>query len=306
MSEASKRKVHRLGRGLSALLGEDKPAAAVPQETAAESAVGRAPQRMPITWLEPNRYQPRHLFDEAAIADLVASIRRHGILQPLLVRPLDGGDGERFEIVAGERRWRAAQAAGLHEVPVIVHRLDDAQVLEAALIENIQREDLSPIEEARGYRRLIDDFGHTQKALGQAVGKSRSHVANMLRLLTLPDAVQDMLDDGRLSMGHARALITAEDPVALARIIVAQGLSVREAERLAARAAPRKTARQHPAKDADTRALEANLSGALGLKVVVHHRRKGGELRIAYRTLDQLDEICRRLCQAPEDDQNPF
>ena len=303
MSDAGKRKSHGLGRGLSALLGEDRPAAAVPPGAASEAASGsgRAPQRMPIAWLEPNRFQPRHLFDEQAIADLVASIRRHGILQPLLVRPVADADGERFEIVAGERRWRAAQAAGLHDVPVVVRALDDGQVLEAALIENIQREDLSPIEEARGYRRLIGDFGHTQKDLATAVGKSRSHIANMVRLLTLPEAVQEMLDDGRLSIGHARALITTDDPVGLARVIVSQGLNVRQAERLAAQGEPKDGRRRRPAKDADTRALEANLSGALGLKVVVRHRRNGGELLIAYRTLDQLDEICRRLCQSPDD-----
>lgn len=289
-----------LGRGLGALLA-DSPAE---EEAAATARADRT--KLPIEFLVPNKDQPRKRFDEAALADLALSIKAKGLLQPILVRPV-GQD--RYEIVAGERRWRAAQRAGLHEAPVVIRDLDDAETAEIALIENIQRTDLNPIEEAKGYQALIGRFGHTQDQIAEAVGKSRSHVANMLRLLKLPDAVCERLVEGALSMGHARAILTAKDPAALAHAVIEQGLSVREAERLAKDAkerAGKPHARAHgesgdaaPArtrKDPDTRALEGEIAEALGLEVVIDHKgRKGGRISIAYADLDQLDEVCRRL-----------
>lgn len=287
-------KSHGLGRGLSALLGSDAV-----ELTAAEKT--RAPREVPIELLRPNRYQPRRHFEPEALDELVESIREKGILQPILVRRAGEGP-DQYEIIAGERRWRAAQKAKLHKVPVVIKDMTDSEALEVAIIENIQRADLTPLEEARGYDQLMQEFGHTQEQLSQIVGKSRSHVANMLRLLTLPKDVQDMLGDGRLSMGHARALITAENPSALAAKIVQDNLSVRATETLARQVKP-KSARKgggRPAvrKDADTLALEEDLSASLGLKVEVNDRGDGsGEVRILYSTLEQLDEICRRLCQ---------
>ncbi len=280
-----------LGRGLSSLLGEDAGRDQV-------AARARLMRDLPIEVLRPNRNQPRHKFDDQKIAELVTSIRDRGVLQPLIVRAIEDDPGE-YEIIAGERRWRAAQRAGLHEVPVIIKQFNDGEALEVALVENIQRQDLTPIEEANGYRHLIDQFGHNQEQLGAIVGKSRSHVANMLRLLTLPERVQDMLNYGMLSMGHARALITADDPLVLARAIVEGGLNVRQAEEMArqSRAGVSKpTARRRREKSPDTLALEKNLSASLGLQVVVDDKGdKGGRVRISYRTLEQLDEICRRL-----------
>lgn len=278
-----------LGRGLSALLGEtDAP------EEGTSPATGRS---VPIERLRPNRFQPRHHFDDAAISDLVTSIRENGIIQPILVRPVDG-DGNQFEIVAGERRWRAAQKAQLHEVPIVVRTLTNSQALEVALVENIQREDLSSIEEAKGYQQLIDDFGHTQADIAAGVGKSRSHVANTLRLLGLPESVQRLLAEGKLSAGHARALITAKDPESLARQIVSEGLSVRQAENLAKAGTaekPKKPSAIKP-KDADTLALQEALSGRLGLKVAIDHAStRGGKLTVRYQTLEQLDELIARL-----------
>jgi ParB family chromosome partitioning protein len=249
--------------------------------------------------------QPRRRFDAEAIEALAASIRTQGVLQPLLVRPL-ADRPQHFEIVAGERRWRAAQRAALHEVPVVVKPLRDREALEIALIENIQREDLTALEEAEGYRQLIEQYGHTQEALATAVGKSRSHVANLLRLLTLPASVQEMLQDGRLSAGHARTLVTVNDAAALAQQIVARSLSVREAEALAqgAKAAPAggrggKSGAARPPRDADTLALERELSAQLGLKVTIDFDGKGGRLSVHYSTLDQLDDVLQRLNQAP-------
>lgn len=286
-----------LGRGLSALLGSDAG------DYAALDKV-RAAKDVPIELLRPNRYQPRHHFDAEALDELVESIREKGILQPILVRRLADGP-DQYEIIAGERRWRAAQRAKLHKVPVVIKDMTDGEALEVALIENVQRADLTPLEEARGYERLMQEFNHTQEQLGQIVGKSRSHVANMLRLLTLPKDVQDMLGDGRLTMGHARALITAEDPSALARKIVQDNLNVRDAETLARRTKPRAPQTKSAAgsggfrpKDADALALEEDLSNSLGLKVQVNDRGDGsGEVKILYGTLEQLDEVCRRLCQ---------
>jgi ParB family chromosome partitioning protein len=283
--KGARRRPGGLGRGLSALLGE---------EPVTEPA--RGVRELPIEKLHPNRYQPRTRFDDAAIEDLAASIRARGILQPILVRPSAGRPGE-YEIVAGERRWRAAQRARLHAVPVIERGLSDDESLEIAIVENVQRQDLSPIDEARGYRRLVDEFGHSQQAVADVVGKSRPHVANMLRLLGLPAAVQELLDGGALSAGHARALVTAAEPEWLAREIVARGLSVRHAEALA-RQAPRSRGRGplRPAKDADTRALERRLGEALGLSVSIEHKgTAGGSVSIRYRTLEQLEEITARL-----------
>ncbi|RIK86082.1 MAG: chromosome partitioning protein ParB [Hyphomicrobiales bacterium] len=288
MSDDPSRK--RLGRGLAALIGEmDKPVPA-----AAAPRIG-ADSRVPIEFVGPNPRNPRRSFAEADLADLAQSIREHGIVQPVVVRPAGSG---RYEIIAGERRWRAAQRAGLAELPVIIRDVDDRVALELAIIENVQRADLNPVEEALGYQQLIDEHNYTQADLGQVIGKSRSHVANTLRLLKLPESIRDMLVDGSLSAGHARTLVTAEDPAALARRIVEEGLSVRQAEALAQEPArtPGETRRSAPLpKDADTLALEKALSDATGLKVTISHGQKGGELKIAYRTLEQLDDICRRL-----------
>jgi len=279
----------RLGRGLAALIGEiDRPSSA-----GQEPAVGED-RRVPIEFISPNPRNPRRNFAEDDLSELADSIREHGIVQPVVVRP-SAADG-RFEIIAGERRWRAAQRAGLNEVPVIVRDVDDRVALELAIIENVQRADLNPVEEAAGYQQLMDEHNYTQADLGQVIGKSRSHVANTLRLLKLPQSVRDMITDGSLTAGHARTLVTATDPEGLAKRIIEEGLSVRQAEALAA--APdsveqRTTVRRE--KDADTRSLEKLLSDHIGLKVAINHKEKGGELRVAYKTLEQLDELCRLL-----------
>ncbi len=286
MNDDSSRR--RLGRGLAALIGEiDKPAEPATIPVAAD-------RHLPIDLISANPRNPRRHFAEGELDDLSQSIREHGIVQPVVVRPVE--NGSRYEIIAGERRWRAAQKAGLAEVPAIVRDVSDRVALELAIVENVQRTDLNPLEEAQGYQQLIDEHGYSQADLGQVIGKSRSHVANTLRLLRLPDGVRSMLVDGILSAGHARALITAQDPEKLARRIVDGGLSVRQAEALAQEpdaASPK--GRESSGKDADTIALEKLLSDSTGLKVVITHREKGGEIRISYRSLDQLDEICRRL-----------
>lgn len=280
----------RLGRGLAALIGEMDQTLPVSSEQRAVN-----PDRMvPIEHVSRNPKNPRRSFDENELQDLASSIRQHGIVQPVVVRPR----GERFEIIAGERRWRAAQLAGLVEIPVIVRDVDDRTALEIAIVENVQRADLNPLEEALGYDQLIAEHGYTQNDLGEIIGKSRSHVANSLRLLKLPDPVRDMLAAGSLSAGHARALVTTSDPTALARTIVSKGMSVRDAERLAqndikAQSEPVTGAKGQ--KDSDTLALERTLSDALGLEVKINHRGNGGQVRIAYRTLEQLEEICRLL-----------
>jgi len=282
-----------LGRGLSALMGDDGAAFAQQEK-------GRAsPRELPIEALFPNPGQPRRVFDEAKLDELAASIRDRGVLEPILVRR-SASDPGRYEIVAGERRWRAAQRARVHQVPVVVKDLTDSEVLEVALIENIQREDLSAIDEGAAFQRLVDDFGHTQEALSRLLGKSRSHIANQMRLLGLPPGVQAMINDGRLTAGHARALVTARDPLDLANTVLARGLSVRQTEALAqaeATAGGRtSTSGRAPAKDADTRVLEGELKAALGVKAEIDHKgSKGGTLTLSYRDLDQLDEICRRL-----------
>jgi ParB family chromosome partitioning protein len=289
-----------LGRGLAALLNDDRAPAAEPGAVVDSN---RAPRLVPTAHLHPGRFQPRRKFDEAAIEALSASIQAQGILQPLVVRPMPDRL-QHFEIIAGERRWRAAQLAKLHEVPVIIRPLGDRDALEIALIENIQREDLSALEEAEGYRRLMEEFGHTQEALATAVGKSRSHVANLLRLLTLPPAIQEMVQDGRLSAGHARALIGAHDAIELARRVITEDLSVRALEalvqRVKTRPVPERAARAAPGpRDPDTIALERELADLLGLKVTIDFDGKSGRLMIHYNSLDQLDDVLHRLNQTP-------
>ncbi len=287
----------QLGRGLSALLGDN--AVNVPQaggKTEAASTV-------PVEFLKPSPLQPRRVFAEEEIESLSNSVRERGILQPILVRPDPARPGH-YEIVAGERRWRAAQAAQLHEVPIIVRELTDESVLEIALVENVQRADLNPLEEASGYRRLIDEFGHTQDSLAKAIGKSRSHIANTLRLLSLPDSVHRYMEDGRLSAGHARALVGTDNPAELADKVVKSGLNVRQTEALVQRRKSRAGpgfARAAVAKDPDTSSLERTLSDILGLTVSIDFRGEnvGGNLTIRYRTLDQLDDVIRRLGKMP-------
>ena len=278
-----------LGRGLSALMDEVDPdiAAATP---------GGGLQDTALALLQANPNQPRRSFAEAEIESLAESVKAQGVLQPILVRPAPGAPG-RFEIVAGERRWRAATRAGLASVPTLVRELDDREVLEIGIVENVQREDLNPLDEALAYKALTERFGHTQLAIAGAVGKSRSHVANSLRLLQLPEAVQAHLQSGRLSAGHARAIAASDDPEALAEQILAGGLNVRETETLARgdKAKPHKAARPAAGKDTDTVALEHDLAEVLGMAVEIADRGGAGELRIRYKTLEQLDDLCRRL-----------
>ena len=288
-----------LGRGLSALMADVAEKQQENQEVNSDTGTRRADQTVPIEKISANPDQPRQTFDDTELKDLANSIREKGVIQPLIVRPMGDGD---YQIVAGERRWRAAQLAQLHELPVLVRELDDTEVLEIAIIENIQRADLNPLEEALGYRQLMDRFGHTQEKLAEALGKSRSHIANLLRLLNLPSSVQEFLRKGELSSGHARALITAEDPEALARKVISGGLSVRQTEALAKSTSgekPKKTVKSTPSatKDADTVALEGDLSAAIGMKVVLNHAAGGesGTLTIRYDTLDQLDDLCMIL-----------
>ena len=278
-----------LGRGLSSLLGE------VAQEAPVSGGPARGGlQIMPVSSIEPHLDQPRRHFDEDALAELADSIRTRGLIQPIVVRP----HGHRYQIVAGERRWRAAQKARLHEVPVIVRDFDDAETLEIALLENIQRQDLNAIEEAEAYRKLIEEFGHTQEALGRIVSKSRSHIANLLRLLDLPDKVRQMVVTGDLTMGHARALVTALDPEAAADEVVRRGLSVRDTEKLAKFGKPgreRQPKLEYKGAGADIAALERQLGDMLGLNVKISHRPDGGVVALSYSSLDQLDMICQRL-----------
>jgi ParB family transcriptional regulator, chromosome partitioning protein len=274
-----------LGRGLAALFGETEPNPAYE---------GAALRQVPIAVIRPGAFQPRRVFADAELDMLAQSIREKGVLQPLLVRPL-GADEAGFELVAGERRWRAAQRIGLHEVPVVVRTLGDAEAIEVALVENLQREDLSALEEAAAYRRLIDEFGRTQAALAEAVGKSRSHIANTLRLLLLPEAVRRRLDDGGLSAGHARALLAAADPAALAGEVIRRGLNVRATERLVQRRAAPRRRPPRSVRDADTAALERELGAQLGLRVTVDQKPRGGALTVHYRSLDQLDRLLQLL-----------
>ena len=288
----TRRRPGGLGRGLSALLGE------VEREEPLRGAASPGVQLVPVASIKPNAAQPRRHFDEAALDELAASIRARGLIQPIVVRPLDGG----HQIVAGERRWRAAQRAELTEVPVIIRAFDEAETLEIAIVENIQREDLNAIEEAEAYRRLIDEFGHTQDALGRLVHKSRSHIANLLRLLDLPDGVRAQVAAGALSMGHARALIPADNPEGLARLVIEGGLNVRQTEVLVRGGRPARAPRPVPASDSrneDLAALERQLGDMLGLKVRIAHGLEGGSVSLDYSTLDQLDMICQRLSGEP-------
>jgi len=314
-----------LGRGLSALFGEAEAAAIAPpgehglapsvavDNDSAEPASSTPPSgiRMaPVDHLAPSPYQPRRHFDEGGLAELAESVRLRGVLQPLLVRPCADQPGH-YEIVAGERRWRAAQRAQIHEVPVLVRALSDRETLEIALVENLQRQDLNPMEEADGYRRLMDEFAHTQEELAEVVGKSRSHVANTLRLLALPEEVRGLVSDGSLSAGHARALLTLEHPTQAARDVVRKGLSVRQTEALAretahrpAQVRPRKGSAGRAAtdKDADTLALERDLTAQLGMRVAIDMKGGGGSqgsVTIHYESLSQLDEVLARLSRRP-------
>lgn len=295
--ENKKAQSRGLGRGLSALLGDEEDA---PEQETGSVENGK---KVAVTNLHPGKYQPRHGFNEDELEDLANSIREKGILQPLLVRPHPGIDGA-FEIIAGERRWRAAQLAQVHELPVIIRDFDDEETLEVALIENLQRQDLSPIEEAQGYQRLRDEFSHTQEVLADALGKSRPHVANMLRLLSLPESVKDMLDDGRLSAGHARALLGAENPDAVAHEVLKKGLNVRQTEslvksgRAGTGAGAGGSKGKGKIKDADTAALERDLSNQLGLKVEVRDKKGKGQLVINYENLEQLDGVLARLMRS--------
>jgi len=279
-----------LGRGLSALMGDNLPEAPITGAPEGSSAGGM--RMLAVSALTPHPGQPRRHFDEDALDDLAQSIKSRGLIQPIVVRP----DGHNYQIVAGERRWRAAQRARLHEVPVIVRELNDAETMEIALVENIQRQDLNAIEEAEAYSRLIGEYGHTQEALGKLVHKSRSHVANLMRLLELPQAVRQMVVEGAIEMGHARALVGAPDAERLARLIADKGLTVREAEKMARDAKPgKRKGGEGGSRNPDISALEHQLGDVLGLKVRIAHAAKGGTLTLSYSTLDQLDMVCQRL-----------
>ena len=283
MMQAQKR---RLGRGLAALIGDDVVEAASPEES-------RGLRHLPIELLHSNPNNPRKQFGEEELEDLSKSIREKGLLQPIVVR--QRSDGE-YEIVAGERRWRASQRAGLHELPVLIRELSDGETLEIALIENIQRSDLNPLEEARAYGQLLEQFTYTQQQLADSVGKSRSHIANTLRLLTLPDSVRAYIEEGKLTAGHARTLVATDSPADLANKIISLGLSVREAETLTRSSSTTSTRKSKVDKNADTRALEKQISDTIGLRVEIKAQgREGGTLLIKYKTLDQLDGVTHRL-----------
>ncbi len=288
-----------LGRGLSALMADVNIEADQPRTDVREK---KSDATLPIEKIKANPDQPRRFFSEDALQELANSIREKGVIQPLIVRP-HPRENDTYEIVAGERRWRASQLAQLHEVPVVIREMTDTEVLEIAIIENIQRSDLNAIEEAKGYKQLMERFGHTQEKLAAALSKSRSHIANLMRLLQLPQDVQDLLHDGKLSIGHARALITSSDPSGLAQRVVSEGLSVRQTEALAKGQLDKpKAAAPASTKDADTKALEGDLSATLGMKVNLAHKASsgGGKLSIQYKSLDQLDEICALLSSQRE------
>ena len=296
-----KPKPRGLGRGLSALFGDEAPAPGATED-------GQV-RRLPVERLQPGRFQPRRVFDDDALDSLAQSIRQHGIIEPLIVRRIDGEDN-RFEIIAGERRWRAAQRAALHEVPAIVRVADDRNTLELALIENLEREELTPIEEADAYRALIEQFGHTQEELAQRLARSRSHIANSLRLLTLPGSIKDLVNAGKLSAGHARTLVTAAEPEKVAAAIIERGLSVRDAEKLAAANKPKPKSAPSLFKDltpevsgsdADQLALERDLTEMLGMEVRIEAggAKGSGRLMVAYRSFEQLDDLIQRLNAPP-------
>lgn len=285
----------RLGRGLAALLGS-------PDASPQAAAAPRPPKKIPVEFLRPNPRNPRRTFADEGLDELAASIKEKGVIQPLLARPVPGIAGT-YEIIAGERRWRAAQRAGVHELPIIAIEADDRQALELAIIENVQRSDLNPLEEAAGYEQLLDEFNYSQADLARVIGKSRSHVANSLRLLKLPGHAKSLLHEGKLSAGHARLLLSSAEPDMLADKIIAQNLSVRDVEKMlestpeterAKGQGPRK--REAQEKPADTRALEKSLWDALGIEAVITQKNgEAGELRLNYKTLDQLEFVCRRL-----------
>lgn len=286
MSENKRKK--GLGRGLSSLLNETTTTAPAKNDS-----------KIAIDLISPNPDQPRQTFPPKEMEELTESVRRNGILQPLILRPSPDKPGH-YQIIAGERRWRAAQAAQLHEAPAIVRDLSDQDVLEIAIIENVQRADLNPIDEASGYAQLIEKFSYTQVQLAEAMGKSRPYIANMLRLMSLPEAVRDFVATGALTAGHARALVTAEDPMALAQKVVSEGLSVRQTETLAKHISkpPDTKVQRAPSKDADTKVLESDISAALGLKVSIDHKgESGGQVSIKYKSLEDLDGICQLLSQ---------
>jgi len=287
----------RLGRGLASLIGD------VGREAGAPPERPRAQRKVPIEFLKPNPRNPRRTFSDAELGELSDSIKQHGVIQPIVVRPVKGAQ-DRYEIIAGERRWRASQAAGLHEVPIVPIDVSDSDALELAIIENVQREDLNAIEEAQGYHALANEFKRSQEEIAKIVGKSRSHVANMMRLAKLPDEVQGLISSGQISAGHARALINLPDPMSAAKRIVKEGLNVRQTEALAHDEGVPERKPQKPrvnaasakeAKDADTLALEKRVGDALGLTVSISHRDPGGSVQISYRSLEQLDEVMRRL-----------
>jgi ParB family transcriptional regulator, chromosome partitioning protein len=282
----------RLGRGLAALIGEVGDEMTVVDR-------GRGQRKVPVEFLRPNPRNPRKAFEDSELRELTQSVRDRGIIQPIVVRPMPNTP-DAYEIVAGERRWRAAQAAGLHEVPVVIVEIDDKTSLEYAILENVQRADLNPIEEAEGYSRLMAEFSYTQENLSKIIGKSRSHIANMMRLADLPPPVKQLLIDRQITAGHGRALLAVKDPQRVARQILDQGLSVRQVEEIAQGdqdRAPKAEAKPavKPQKDPDTRALERALQDVLGLAVAIDHKGQGGELRIRYKSLEQLDGLCRRL-----------
>jgi ParB family chromosome partitioning protein len=278
----------RLGRGLAALIGDAG-------EESAAIARSRGQKKIPLAFLRPNPRNPRKDFNDQDLEDLVSSIREKGIIQPILARTV-AAHADTYEIIAGERRWRAAQRVGLHDVPVILVEADDKQALELAIIENVQRADLNALEEALGYQQLETEYNYTQNDLAKVIGKSRSHVANTLRLLKLPEKTKRLLAEGQLSAGHARALLTRTDADEIASRIVAQGLSVRDVEKLTQESSPRAKAKsEEPEKDADTRALEKELSNVLGLVVAISHHGEAGEVRIRYKKLEQLDDLIRKL-----------
>lgn len=289
-----------LGRGLTSLMADIDPSPVPTDPSAAPKKEGNAQSRerqIPIEKIQPNLNQPRKSFDDERLNELAASIKERGIIQPVIVRPMAGTVDE-FQLVAGERRWRAAQRAGLHEMPVIIREMDEREVLEVAIIENIQREDLNPIEEAESYRQLLESYGYTQQQLSNSLGKSRSHIANLLRLLSLPEQVLDLIKAGRLSMGHARALVPSENALALAQMVIARGLSVREVENLMKRPKSQIDAMSGKAKSAkaqDTLELEKNLSLALNLKVQIDDKGGKGVMKLTYKDLDQLHHLILRL-----------
>lgn len=292
-----------LGRGLSALMGDIETKSVSASSQSQEAGQGSRPEtHVPIENVIANPDQPRRNFNQKDLDELAVSVKEKGILQPLIVRPNPGGDGT-YQIVAGERRWRAAQLARLHEVPVLIRDLTDAEVLEIAIIENVQRADLNPVEEAQGFQQLMQTFAYTQDQLSKVLGKSRSHIANILRLLRLPEDVLNHLRSGALSIGHARALIPVDNPSVLAATVVQKSLSVRETERLAKQGSaseqghrPKQTSKP-PTKDADTRVLEDDLTAHLGLKVSIDHKpgQSSGSIKVSYKTLEQLDGLCRLL-----------